>query len=117
MKHTVSKRVTFESAYSLPHLPAGHKCREMHGHSYVVQIYCTGPLDARGFVLDFAEISDAVKPIIARLDHRILNDVLPVPSTAENLAAWIMHELMPHLPLLSRVDVYETARTCATVER
>ena len=117
MKHTVSKRFSFEAAHSLPHLPAGHKCRELHGHSYVVEIHCSGPLDARGFVIDFAEISAVVKPLIDRLDHRNLNDVLPVPSTAENLAAWIMNELTPHLPTLSRVDVFETARTRATVER
>jgi 6-pyruvoyltetrahydropterin/6-carboxytetrahydropterin synthase len=117
MKHTVSKRFSFEAAHSLPHLPVGHKCRELHGHSYVVEIHCSGPLDARGFVIDFAEISEAVKPLIARLDHQNLNHVLPMPTTAENLAAWLMTELTPRLPHLSRVDVFETARTRATVER
>jgi queuosine biosynthesis protein QueD len=117
MKFTVSKRFTFEAAHSLPHLPVGHKCRNLHGHSYVVEIFCTGPLDERGFVMDFAELSEAMKPVIARLDHQNLNEVLPGPSTAENLGAWIMEQLSPALPLLTRVDVHETARTCARVER
>ncbi|HEY8932023.1 MAG TPA: 6-carboxytetrahydropterin synthase QueD [Rariglobus sp.] len=117
MKFTVSKQFSFESAHSLPHLPVGHKCRNIHGHSYVVEIYCTGPLDARGFVVDFAELSDAMKPVVAKLDHKNLNDVLPVASTAENLGAWIMEQLLPSLPTLSRVDVRETARTCARVDR
>lgn len=117
MKFTVSKRFSFEAAHSLPHLPIGHKCRNVHGHSYLVEIFCTGPLDARGFVVDFAEISDAMKPVLARLDHQFLNDILPGPSTAENLGAWIMEQLLPSLPSLSRVDVHETARTCARVER
>ncbi|MBC8040319.1 MAG: 6-carboxytetrahydropterin synthase, partial [Opitutaceae bacterium] len=80
-------------------------------------IFCTGPLDARGFVLDFAEVSAAVKPLIKRLDHQFLNDVLPVATTAENLGAWIMEQLIPVLPMISRVDVRETARSCARVDR
>ena len=82
-----------------------------------MEIYCTGPLDERGFVMDFAELSAAMKPLVERLDHQNLNDVLPVASTAENLGAWIMEQLTPQLPMLSRVDVRETARTCARVDR
>lgn len=67
---TVSKDFSFEAAHSLPHLPVGHKCRNVHGHSYRFRVECTGPLDARGFVVDFAEISAAVKPIVERIDHR-----------------------------------------------
>jgi 6-pyruvoyltetrahydropterin/6-carboxytetrahydropterin synthase len=117
MKFTVSKRFSFEAAHSLPHLPMGHKCRNVHGHSYVVEVFCTGPLDARGFVVDFAEISDAMRPIVDALDHQNLNDVLTEYSTAENLGAWILERLAPALPTLSHVHVHETARTCARVER
>lgn len=121
MKFTVSKRFSFEAAHSLPHLPEGHKCRNVHGHSYVIEIFCTGPLDARGFVVDYAEISAAMKPIIEQLDHRNLNDVLPCLTTAENVGQWIMVQLdrSGKLPaqIVSRVDVHETARTCVKVER
>ena len=121
MKFTVSKQFSFEAAHSLPHLPEGHKCRNIHGHSYVVEVFCTGPLDARGFVVDYAEISAAMKPIVEKLDHRNLNDVLPCLTTAENVGQWIMLQLdqSGKLPaqIVSRVDVYETARTCVKVER
>lgn len=121
MKFTVSKQFSFEAAHSLPHLPEGHKCRNIHGHSYVVEVFCTGPLDARGFVVDYAEISAAMKPIVEKLDHRNLNDVLPCLTTAENVGQWIMVQLdqSGKLPaqIVSRVDVYETARTCVKVER
>lgn len=117
MKFTVSKKFSFEAAHSLPHLPVGHKCRNLHGHSYIVEVFCTGPLDARGFVADFAELSEAMKPVVDRLDHQNLNEVLPVASTAENLGAWILEQLIPKLPCVSRVDVHETERTCARVER
>ncbi len=121
MRFTVSKRFTFEAAHSLPHLPEGHKCRNVHGHSYVIEVFCTGPLDPRGFVVDYAEISAAVKPIIAQLDHQNLNAVLPGLTTAENVGQWIMGQLdrSGRLPaqMVSRVDVHETAKTCVKVER
>lgn len=116
MKFTVSKRFAFEAAHSLPHLPEGHKCQRLHGHSYVVEIYCEGPLDARGFVIDYAELSAAMAPIIERLDHHNLDEILPCHTTAENLGAWIMEQLGDALPV-TRVDVYETAKTCVKVER
>lgn len=117
MKFTVSKRFAFEAAHSLPYLPVGHKCRNLHGHSYVVEVFCSGPLDARGFVVDFAEISAAMGPVVERLDHQNLNEILPIATTAENLGAWIMEQVSPALPTLTAVHVHETARTCARVER
>lgn len=120
MKFTVSKRFAFEAAHSLPHLPSGHKCRNLHGHSYVVEVHCSGPLDARGFVVDYADISYAMQTILARLDHHNLDEILPGYTTAENLGAWIMAELDKTFLLgatLSRVDVYETVKTCVRVEK
>jgi len=121
MNYTVSKTFGFEAAHSLPFLPEGHKCRNVHGHSYVVEVFCTGPLDWRGFVVDYAELSAAMKPIIERLDHRNLNDVLPCATTAENLGMWIMVQLdlsgVFSPCLVSRVDVHETAKTCVRVTR
>lgn len=118
MKFTVSKRFEFEAAHSLPHLPEGHKCRRVHGHSYAVEIFCSNPLDERGFVVDYAELSAAMAPILERLDHHNLNDVMWFPTTAENLGAWLLDELVGKLPVaVSRVDVYETANTRVTVER
>lgn len=132
MKYTVSKRFSFEAAHSLPHLPEGHKCRNLHGHSYVVEVFCTGPVDERGFVVDYAEISAAMKPLIDRLDHQNLNEVFTadvfsnntfgertmiIHTTAENLAWWFMDSLSSTLPLITAVQVYETAKTCVRVER
>ena len=46
----------FEAAHYLPNVPAGHKCRRMHGHSFRVEVYVAGPVDpATGWVMDFAE--------------------------------------------------------------
>lgn len=118
--HTVSKDFSFEAAHQLnPELlGATHKCCRPHGHSYKVRVYCSAKQrDARGFVIDYAEISAAVKPLIARLDHQNLNDVLPFHTTAENIAEWLFNNLIGPLPLLTRVDVFETRKTCCTYTR
>lgn len=111
----VAKEFRFEAAHSLPHLPDGHKCRRPHGHSYRVVVVCRGPLDDRGFVLDYAEIAEAWKPLHDMLDHRDLNEVFAAnragATTAENLAAFIYPRLACKLPTLHQIEVYETAST------
>ncbi|GIV82556.1 MAG: 6-carboxy-5,6,7,8-tetrahydropterin synthase [Anaerolineae bacterium] len=108
----VRKRFRFEAAHSLPHLPDGHKCKRLHGHSYAVDVCVRGELDDRGFVVDYAEISAATDPIIQRLDHQNINDLLDCLSTAENLARWIYEELRSTGLPVAQVMVYETPTTC-----
>lgn len=112
---TVSKRFSFEAAHSLPHLPVGHKCRNLHGHSYVVEVFVEGPVDKRGFVVDYAEISAAVNPVIESLDHKNLNHVFPFYTTAENIADWLLSELRARGLSVTEVRLYETAKTCVSV--
>jgi len=107
MKYTITKSFRFEAAHSLPHLPESHQCHRCHGHSYEVIIGVSGPLENE-WVQDYADISAAVKPLIAALDHRNLNDILTCATTAENLAAWMWRKLAPDMPLLSLIEVRET---------
>ena len=41
----LSKDFEFEAAQALPQFPAGHKCRNIHGHSFKVTISVRGPVD------------------------------------------------------------------------
>lgn len=112
--YEVSKVFSFEAAHSLPHLPEGHKCRRPHGHSYRFEVVCRAEsLDERGFVVDYGEISEAVDPLVARLDHRDLNFLFDFPTTAEHLARWLYDELLKTEigPQLHRIDLFETAKT------
>ena len=99
-----------EAAHRLPNVPEGHKCARMHGHSFRIEIHVEGPVDPTfGWVMDYADIKSAFKPLYDRLDHYCLNDVEGLSNpTSENLAAWIWERLKPNLPLLSKVVVHET---------
>ncbi|MGA0805556.1 MAG: 6-carboxytetrahydropterin synthase QueD [Pseudohongiellaceae bacterium] len=106
----IYKEFTFEAAHRLPNVPDGHKCKRLHGHSFRVEVHVRGPLHpALGWVMDFADLKAAVKPVIARLDHYYLNDIPGLDNpTSEVLACWLWHEIKPLLPELSRIVVKET---------
>lgn len=123
-QYEVRKQFSFEAAHSLPHLPDGHKCQSVHGHSYSLVVACRGELDKRGFVVDYAEISEAVRPLIDRIDHAYISGsdedargngktcVIAGPySSAEFIAQWFFDCLAEHLPTLHHVELYETAST------
>jgi 6-pyruvoyltetrahydropterin/6-carboxytetrahydropterin synthase len=60
-------------------------------------------------VMDFADIKQAVKPVIARLDHYYLNDIPGLENpTSEVIARWLWREIKAVLPLLSKIVVKET---------
>jgi 6-pyruvoyltetrahydropterin/6-carboxytetrahydropterin synthase len=85
----IGRTYHFESAHHLPLLPDRHKCKNVHGHNYRVDVILRGPLDMRGFVKDFAEIDAEVTPLIEQLDHHLLNEVTGLENpTAEIIAAW-----------------------------
>src|SRR3954454_7012748 len=91
MRIELRKTFQFEAAHLLPHLPKSHKCRRLHGHSFKVDVVVAGERDARlGWVMDYAEISQAFKPLWQKLDHFYLNEIRGLENpTSENIAIWI----------------------------
>ena len=110
MRVELRKTFQFEAAHLLPHLPETHKCRRLHGHSFVVDVVVKGECDPKlGWLMDYADISAAFKPIHDQLDHYYLNEIAGLENpTSENLAAWIWQRLRPKLPLLKEIVVAET---------
>lgn len=108
-------RLTFEAAHRLPHVPPGHKCGKMHGHSYVVELQVDGPIDPEsGWIIDYADIRAAAAPLIRELDHACLNDSFGLENpTAENLALWFFKRLANVLPRLLAVRVSEKSDSWA----
>ena len=118
MKISVTKQFRFEAAHSLP----GHdgKCKNLHGHSYVLEVTVSGPVATsgpkEGMVMDFADLSKIVdEEIISQWDHQYLNDILPFATTAENLAAESFRRLQAKgLPVI-KVKLWETSKSFAEV--
>lgn len=108
----IGRTYRFESAHRLPHLPDGHKCKNLHGHNYRMEVVVRGTLDERGFVKDFAEIDAHVAPLIKMVDHRLLNEVPGLENpTAEIIAAWFLERIAD----CERVRVYENDECWAEV--
>jgi 6-pyruvoyltetrahydropterin/6-carboxytetrahydropterin synthase len=112
----ICKTFCFEAAHRLPNVPAGHKCSRLHGHSFRLKVYVSGqPGQQSGWIMDFGEISCAIKPIIDQLDHYYLNEIPGLENpTSENMVRWIWQRLKPHLPELSKLVLKETCTSsCA----
>jgi 6-pyruvoyltetrahydropterin/6-carboxytetrahydropterin synthase len=103
----------FAAAHRLPRYEG--PCFRLHGHNYKFFVTVEGDVDpATGMIADFGKIKDVVgEQVLARVDHRNLNDVLDNP-TAENIARWIWETLVPHLPALAEVRLYEIPDSCVT---
>lgn len=110
MRCQLSRDYHFEAAHRLPRVPPSHKCSRVHGHSYHVTLLVAGEVHPEmGWLIDFADIDQVVEPVIARLDHHLLNDIPGLDNpTSELLAAWLWREIQPGLPGLVEISVAET---------
>ncbi|MBT8142230.1 MAG: 6-carboxytetrahydropterin synthase QueD [Gammaproteobacteria bacterium] len=109
----IFKVFQIEAAHHLPNVPEGHKCRRLHGHSFIVEIHVSGPVgENSGWVMDFAELKASFDPLYQQLDHNYLNEIDGLENpTSENLAKWIWQQLQVKLPSLSKVVVKETCNS------
>lgn len=93
-------RFTFEAAQQLPHLPPNHPCRNLHGHTYRVEVASA----------DLAQLDGPLHDLYNALDHRCLNDIEGLSeATSERLCAWIWERLARKVTGLHVVVVQETA--------
>lgn len=106
----VKKRMEISAAHSLQ-LSYQSKCENLHGHNWIIDIYCRAKeLNADGMVIDFTHIKETV---MSRLDHQNLNDVIPLNPTAENIARWICEQI----PFCYKVEVQESENNSAIYEK
>ena len=107
--YTVIKRLEISAAHSLS-LTYESKCSNLHGHNWIVTVYCRAKeLDENGMVTDFSHIKQNIQ---GQLDHKNLNEVLPFNPTAENIARWICEQI----PACYKVEVKESEGNMAIYE-
>lgn len=105
----ITKTIEISAAHRLL-LDYASQCTAMHGHNWRITVACRAKeLDANGMVTDFSVIKRNIKE---RLDHKVLNDVLPFNPTAENLARWVVD----NTPHCYRAEVRESEGNVAVYE-
>lgn len=106
----VWRRYVLQSAHRLPHVPPGHKCGRMHGHSFEVILRADHGSRPPQSALAYDRLDELWAPLHAELDHACLNDIPGLENpTSERLAGWIWSRMKRELPELSWVVVHETA--------
>lgn len=113
---TIFVEDSFDSAHFLPNVPEGHKCRNLHGHTYRIRIEVKGDVDPQmEWVIDYGDVKAAWNPIKAQVDHVCLNYISDLPyTTCERLSEWIYKKLKASLPGLFSIELRETA-SCGVV--
>lgn len=105
------KKVLEVSAAHFLELDYSSKCSNLHGHNWIITVYCKAKeLNENGMVVDFTHIK---KNILEKLDHTILNKVLPFNPTAENIAKWVVDTTTN----CYRCDVQESEGNYASYEK
>jgi 6-pyruvoyltetrahydropterin/6-carboxytetrahydropterin synthase len=121
---TVTKIFTFDSAHRLDDYIG--KCANLHGHTYKLEVSIKGRTDHRGIVVDFGDIKNIVnEQIIAKYDHRFLNDLMDFNTTAENMVVHFFAIIDNYLEQLDnptpvqlvRVRLWETPTCYAEITR
>jgi 6-pyruvoyltetrahydropterin/6-carboxytetrahydropterin synthase len=120
----IGKIFRFEAAHQLPN--HNGKCRNLHGHSYKLEVEVTGPIKEangdsdEGMIMDFGDLKKIVQEeIIDLVDHQFLNEVVPPehqPTTAENMVNWMSHLIWDRLwedIIELRVRLWETETSYA----
>lgn len=134
---TVTKTVRFDAA----HVLTNHSglCKNLHGHTYRVDICVEGDDSSNDMVIDFKDIKRIANEVICeRFDHAFICNTasageceiasvvkklgmrvaeIPWRSTAENLARLFFEELAGRIAGLKSVRVWETLDSVAEYRR
>ena len=116
----ITKRFEFEAAHHLE----GHqgKCKNLHGHGYVLEVTLYGSVIPgidlnNSMVIDFYDFKTIVNKIIdEKYDHKNLDEFFKFP-TAECMAIQLFKEIKEELKNYSgvqmhKVRLYETSGSC-----
>jgi 6-pyruvoyltetrahydropterin/6-carboxytetrahydropterin synthase len=116
----ITKIFSFDSAHQLEDYEG--KCRQLHGHTYKLEVTVKGEMGESGMVFDFSILKKVVtERVISQLDHKYLNEVFDFNPTSENMVVWIFEQIdgcFEGQPCaLECVKLWETATSYAELHR
>ena len=106
----VYRSFRFHAARFLPNLKDEHICKKIHGHTFNLTVYISGPIkEPEGFVIDFFDIDTIInKKVLPIVDHKLLNDIPNLENpTSENLIKWIWDNLIDDFVGLDKIKLSE----------
>lgn len=117
-KVSITKIFTFDSAHKLNDYPG--KCKNIHGHTYKLEVTVRGDIGVDGMVMDFHSLDEFVSDkILSIIDHKYLNEVFDFNPTAERLAFWIWEECAGQLNKdgvnVEKIVLWETPASYVTI--
>ena len=104
----------------------GHKCENLHGHNWKIEVCVVGEkLNSAGVLADFGDIKKAVRQVVdGELDHKFLNELEmfeKIQPTSERIAVYIAQQVQAFLDEnlkedihVSKVMAWESDDACAT---
>lgn len=99
----------FEAACHVDALPAGHRARRLHGHSFLAKVRCALPDGWAEFPGGEVErLRAELQARVGQLDYRLLNEQIAQP-TDENIARWVRDHL--GAPGIEQVGIQSTAHS------
>lgn len=131
---SITKKIEFEAAHRLSNYAGA--CRQIHGHTYKLEVTVAGPVDAdTDMILDFKDLKKIIKSaVLEDFDHAlILKDNaanrkifehytdkitwMDTEPTAERMILRMVQSLIPLLPpptRLQELKLYETSGSYAS---
>lgn len=113
-------KVDFPAAHHLEGYPGD--CARPHGHNWVLEVFAhSTELDSIGLAMDFRDLKQAAKDLVAPWDHQDLNtlqDFKTINPSAEQIAKLAFQRLSQKLNKpgiwIERVTIHENERCSAT---
>ncbi len=134
-------RIAKEFVWEMSHRHPYHEgnCKNIHGHSYKMELSLEGEPNENGMLIDFYHIERIVRPVIEKLDHSFIVDrqdkvmldflasnnfrhfVIDNFTTCENISKFFSEHFQqefrkfPNIKKLG-IKVYETVDAYAEIE-
>jgi 6-pyruvoyltetrahydropterin/6-carboxytetrahydropterin synthase len=124
----IAKEFRWEMGHRLPEHFG--KCKNIHGHSYLMVVEIEGEINEQGMVMDYYDLKRVIKPIVEELDHSFMvyegdkeiieflekmnskRVAVPFQSTVENICLYCLNKIkdagLPERISKLKVRIYET---------